>query len=219
MGPYGGNKEEPITRRENISKSKQQAEGGPSEIAIVLGWMIDTWNLLIRLPSDKFIAWIRKINTFLNPEKEGFKIRAATMDTLIGHLNHATYVILLARHFLNNLRRKKDSVEKYHKNQTLRLSKDEKLDLELWLSFLRNTRKVISLNFLTQRNPTQVGISDSSVFGLGGFSWGSGCAWRLRIPKSSPLRGDCTANNVLEFLTMAITTWIIIKDCKRLNLV
>lgn len=125
---------------------------------------------MIQLPNNKFIAWSREVKAFLNPEEEGFKITAAALDNLIGCLNHAAYIIPMARHFLNKLRRKKNSVIRFHRNQTLRLSKEEKIDLELWLSFLQSARNGISLNNLTYQNPSQVGISNLSPFGLGGFS-------------------------------------------------
>jgi hypothetical protein len=75
-------------------------------------------------------------------------------------------------------------------------------------------RNGISVNLLTIRAPSQVGISDSCPYGMGGFTW-LGRAWRIRIriPEESPIYGDSTANNVLEFLAMAVTIWIIIRDC------
>jgi hypothetical protein len=65
---------------------------------------------------------------------------------------------------------------------------------------------------MTHRRPSRLGLSDSCHYGLGGFTW-SGRAWRLRIPLSSPLYGDDTVNDVLEFLAMAITLWIITIEC------
>jgi hypothetical protein len=68
------------------------------------------------------------------------------------------------------------------------------------------------MNLLTLRRPSQVGISDSCPFGMGGFTW-HGRAWRIRIPTSSSLYGVSEANNVLEFLAMAVTIWLILLDC------
>jgi hypothetical protein len=48
---------------------------------------------------------------------------------------------------------------------------------------------------------------------MGDFTW-SGRAWRIRIPPSSAIYGVSEANNVLEFLAMAVTIWIILLDCK-----
>ena len=52
---------------------------------------------------------------------------------------------------------------------------------------------------------------------MGGFNW-TGRAWRLAIPPTSPLYGDCTANNFLEFLAMAVTIWLVLIDCDTLGL-
>jgi hypothetical protein len=68
------------------------------------------------------------------------------------------------------------------------------------------------MNQLTIRRPSRIGVLDSCPYGLGGFSW-QGRAWRLRIPVTSPLYGDSTANNFLEFLAMMITVWTIVADC------
>jgi hypothetical protein len=49
---------EPITRRDILSGPKLIAEGTPAEEHIVLGWLIDTHLLQLKLPADKFDAWM-----------------------------------------------------------------------------------------------------------------------------------------------------------------
>jgi hypothetical protein len=139
------------------------------------------------------------------------KTKFADLESLVGRLNHAAYVIPLSRHFMNRLRIRLQ--KRTFAKQELTLSKAELADLELWLDFLRQAWSGISMNLLTIRRPTRIGISDSCPYGLGGFSW-SGRAWRLRIPRKSPLHGDSVANNFLEFLAMMITIWTIIVDCE-----
>ena len=97
-------------------------------------------------------------------------------------------------------------------NQTFRLDREELEDTILWLIFLAKARIGISLNNLTLQEPSQIAISDSCPFGMGGFI-SSGRAWRLQIPKSSILYGDDTANNFLELLAIVVTIWLVIKDC------
>jgi hypothetical protein len=128
----------------------------------------------------------------------------------VGRLNHASYVTPLARHFLGRLRQRLHFVRS--DRQEVTLSKDEIADLLLWTKFLLTARRGISMNLLTLRKPSQIGISDSCPFGLGGFTW-DGRAWRLRIPPSSPIYGLAEANNVLEFLVMAVTIWIVLLGC------
>jgi hypothetical protein len=90
-------------------------------------------------------------------------------------------------------------------------------DLVLWTHFLSQARAEILMNLLTLRRPSQVGILDTCPFGMGGFTW-TGQAWRIRISPSSIIYGVLEANNVLEFLAMAITIWLIILDCAARDL-
>ena len=134
------------------------------------------------------------------------------LESTIGRLNHAAFVIPLARHFLNRLRLRLR--KRQFASQQLTLSKQELQDFELWLQFLRRARTGLSMNLLTLRKPSRLAFSDSCPYGLGGFTW-SGRAWRLKVPESSPLHGDSTANNFLEFLAMAVTIWLVVKECEE----
>jgi hypothetical protein len=202
--PHAG-EDEPITRRENLSGSKLEAEG-LAEIQIVLGWELDTRRLLLKLTIDKFVAWTCDLSTVI----QAGRATLAELHTLVGRLNHASYVIPLARHFLGRLRQRLHISQSA--NQHLSFSQEEMADLHLWTRFLLSARRGISLNNLTLRQPSQIGLSDSCPFGMGGFTW-TGRAWRLRVPSDCLLHGVSEANNVLEFLAMAITIWLVIIDC------
>jgi hypothetical protein len=65
------------------------------------------------------------------------------------------------------------------------------------------------MNQMTIRRPSKICWSDSCPFGIGG-SLISGRAWRICIPESSPIYGLDIANNVLEFLGMMVTIWLVI---------
>jgi len=93
----------------------------------------------------------------------------------------------------------------------VRLNEHEVADLRLWLEFLDLARKGISINILTVRTPTRMAWSDSCPFGLGGYSL-QGRAWRIKIPRDCPFYGDDTVNNVLEFLGMAISVLLLLKE-------
>lgn len=93
--PHAGD-QEPVTRRENLSIPKLKAEGTPTEAQIVLGWELDAHRLLLRLPFDKYVAWVGDLQEVLNSTT----ISLQSLDSLIGRLNHAAYVVPLARHFL-----------------------------------------------------------------------------------------------------------------------
>ena len=63
------------------------------------------------------------------------------------------------------------------------------------------------MNLLVTREPDKICWSDACPYGLGGYSL-SGRAWRLRIPKTSPIFGHKGINNLLEFLGMAVNIWL-----------
>ena len=293
MRPNAGVEKEPIPRRDAMSGEKLVAEGSPAESQICLGWRINTRLLILQLPLDKFSAWSDDITDILGrPDRV---VTRPELETLIGRLNHASYVIPLSRHFLSNLRSKLHSKPRpnsrskskpkpnsdpstepssseprteprsheprtdpsqaptpdtasgirsdsrtafqrvastvsslvtkaatraqfrWIRNQTYRLSDEDRSDLRLWLLLLEKAASGISLNGLTMRNPTMLSVSDSCPFGLGGFT-SNGSAWRLQVSKSSPIHGKCVSNNVLEFLAMVITIWLTLIECKEQGL-
>jgi hypothetical protein len=209
--PHAGNLSEPVPRRSLMQAAKLIAEGTPAEVQTVLGWVLDTHLLIIQLPVDKFIAWTSDIASILETSRCTF----GELESTVGRLNHAGFVIPLARHFLNRLRLR---IRRHlPKSQQLTLSSEELADLQLWLKFINLARSGISLNRMTIRRPTQLGLSDSCPFGLGGFTL-RGRAWRLRVPPTCAFYGDSTINNLLEFLAMMVTTWLILLDCDTLGL-
>jgi hypothetical protein len=205
--PHAGDAE-PIKRREIVSNPKLVAEGGPAEDQLVLGWTLNTRTLLVILPHDKFEAWSSDLQVIITERKGTF----GQLETTVGRLNHAAYIVPLSRHFLNRIRLRL-KVRK-HKKQALSLTQSEIDDFELWVFFLSQARAGISMNQLTVRRPSKICWSDSCPFGIGGFLL-SGRAWRIRIPESSPLYGLDIANNVLEFLGMMVTIWLVIIECEK----
>jgi len=199
--PHAG-EAEPILRRDILSLPKLLAEGAPAEQQIVLGWLLDTRRLRVSLPDDKYQAWVEAINGFIK-SKGGAK---EDLDTLEGQLNHAAYVIPLARHFLTRLRSAKNS--RTNKKSWIKLTLLLLADLELWIELLKRANVGISMNLIVTRRPNRLNWSDSCPFGLGGFLLKSGRAWRIRIPKDSILYGHPKINNLLEFLGMAVNIWL-----------
>ena len=142
---------------------------------------------------------------------------------MIGKLQHSSYVIPLSNHFLGSLRCRVLKVNAANGNHFFAkfkqfcLSDEELADLVLWKDFLKQAHEGISLNGLTLRKPTRWGFSDSCPYGLGGFTH-SGTAWRLKINSTSPIYGVDAANNALEFLGMAITLLLSLRECKQQGL-
>jgi hypothetical protein len=167
--PHAG-KSEALLRRAMLSMLKLVAEGSPSEQQIVLGWLLDTRRLLISLPSDKYEAWLRTINRLI---KDTGCLKEE-LDALEGQLNHAAYVIPLARHFLTHLRAARNS--KTNKKSWVKLDKPTLVDLVLWTALLAKAHAGISMNLIVTCRPSQICWSDSCPFGLGGFLLRSGRA-------------------------------------------
>ena len=89
-------KDEQVPRKETLSLNKLLLEGTPSELMIVLGWLIDTRRLLLWLPQDKFDRWRKELRNLLADPK----ISKIALKSLIGKLVHAAYVILISSFFI-----------------------------------------------------------------------------------------------------------------------
>jgi hypothetical protein len=197
--PHAGDTQEPILRRAILSMEKLATEGTPEEIQIVLGWLIDTRRLLVALPQDKFEAWLKSLDTIIST-RDCLK---EALESLEGQLNHASFVIPLARHFWTRIRALKNSQSK---KQCRLCVQDEALaDFVLWQSLLAKAHAGISMNLIVTRRPDRIVWSDSCPFGIGGFRLHNGQAWRIR---ASMLHGSNRINNLLEFLGMAVNIWL-----------
>ena len=205
--PHAGDKYEPVPRRPLLGPDKLAAEGRSSERQIVLGWEIRTREFKVSLPADKHRAWKDNLEKII---ATGMASREET-ESLIGRLNHASYVIPLSRHFLNEIRRKCLGAPEAKKRQSIRFSLEEIQDLKLWVDFLDVARAGMSINTLVVRTPTRIAWSDSCPFGLGGYTL-SGTAWRIKVPPSCPFYGEDSVNNVLKFLGMAISVLLLIEE-------
>ena len=100
----------------------------------------------------------------------------------------------------------------------LRLSNKEIEDVILWDILLEQAHQGIFMNGLVLRNPTRMGFFDSCPLGLGGFTYG-GRDWRLKLNPALVAHENKVANNVLEFLGMALTLWLSLIECEEMGLV
>ena len=209
--PHSGEANEPVPRKPLLSPEKLEAEGRGSESQVVLGWEIATRSFEVRLPLDKYLAWKEDVERVITQDGKGTSQQE--LESIVGRLNHASHVIPMSRHFLNELRAKCLSVPR-KKAQGVRLAKEEFKDLKLWLDFLEAARSGISINLLVERTPTRIAWSDSCPFGLGGYTL-RGRAWRIRVPPGCHGRGDDSVNNVLEFLGMAISVMTLLVEASE----
>jgi hypothetical protein len=208
--PHAGEDREPVPRRALLAPDKlNKAEGTPSEEQIVLGWSINTRRLEISLPADNYLPWVAELSDCLSTET----LSQVQLESMIGQLNHAAFVIPLSRHFLHHARSQLDHGTR-DRRRPIKLSDETKDEFKIWIKFLKKAWEGISLNLMTLRKPSQLAISDSCPYGMGGFTW-SGWAWRLRLPKASPIFGVDEANNVLEFLAMVVTIKLLLIECNN----
>ena len=120
---------EPIPRADILSKAKLIAEGMLAERKTFLGWIIDSRQMRVFLPKLKALRWMTEIDSLLSLRKVNNK----KLESLIGKLNHAAFIIPLSRYFLNRIRHTERLANKYGP-QTL--SEGTKNDLDLFKDLL-----------------------------------------------------------------------------------
>jgi len=94
-----------IPRKDVISIKKLCAEGQLSETKTVLGWNLNTRSLLISLPENKALDWLRDIDTILLAKKVNYKL----LESILGRLNHIACILHPMRHFLGSTTQKRES--------------------------------------------------------------------------------------------------------------
>ena len=189
---------EPYERTDVLSDTKLKAEGQLEEKKTFLGWIINTRNLRINLPSLKAMMWINEIDTVISQ----VKVKPKNLESLIGKLNHAAFIIPFTRYFLNRLRFK---LELMKKKGPLTLSKSETEDLIFFKDALaKMSTDGAPIESITYSYPDIFCWSDASEFGIGGFDH-TGSAWRWLIP---PHLQHTVSINVLEFIASISTIMI-----------
>ena len=233
-------KDEPITRKDMLEADKLEAEGAPTEEQRVLGWIVDTRRLLLRLPQDKLICWTREVQHLLKTRRTTFH----NLRSLIGKLLHATKGIPHASFWLSRLREYQTFIERAFRQKQkakppetnnnpkrprpnrdvppafYRYSIPDSIakDLEMWPSLLQHAHNGISLNRLVCRVPTHLFHADSCPEGMGGYSVRSGRAWRFRIDQArlqalaqlDPSSTNTRTNNLFEYIAIVVSMWV---DC------
>ena len=193
---------EPVPQHELPAEKKLIAESLLEEVKTTLGWLLDTWRLLLSLPLEKHSSWAASIVFMLLTEPCDYD----ALDTLVGRLNNVCFIIPQARHFMSYLRW---LLHTAHKGRSLKLRPQVLADLRLWLAFLQLAQKGISLNLISFRIPTHVFRSDAAEHGMGGFCGISGKAWHFELPLEC--RVGCREGislNLFEFLGGIISIWV-----------
>eukprot|EP00957_Ditylum_brightwellii_P123003 9378902-Ditylum_brightwellii.AAC.1 len=108
-----------------------EGEGTPSKLKIFLSLLMDSRLFLMLLPKYKCDAWMKEITDLLIRSKL-FSLN--DMESLIGKLNHAGFIIPSLQHFLNRIRwwfRRNRGQKDMKKN----IPQEVKDNLVLWLNF------------------------------------------------------------------------------------
>jgi hypothetical protein len=156
------NPKDDLHRDDALHLGKTLVEGDPAESFMVLGWVIDLRRLKIHLPRDKLQAWTHDIDDILSAPK----ITKGQLETLVGRLQNAPQAIPMANYFLQQFYQVISGYHNPFKRRAMEVGGKDLL--RLWLGFLNQAAKGISLNLLTTRRPTTVVISDACPTGRGG---------------------------------------------------
>jgi hypothetical protein len=188
---------EPIPREDMEARNKLEAEAGLEELKTVLGWLLDTRRLRVKLPKNKFIAWSNIIREMI----QRGTTTAKELESIIGRLVHLGMAIPLVYHFLSRIR---DLLVGAKRRRAIRISGECLKDLELMMHMIQIAHEGVSMNSIVYRRPTHVYRSDSCPAGLGGYS-DSGFAWRFYLSEGLKFRAK---NNLLGHIAAIITPWI-----------
>ena len=198
-------KDDPIPRDDATSTRKLKGEGTPDEAKVVLGWLINTRRFRIYLPKDKTSDWISDIDLILNNKTTSRK----ALESTIGRLNHAGYIIPHGRYFINRLRH---LLARCPHRGTIPINDSVTEDLKFWKVLLQHiSTKGVNINNITFTEASVTTISDACEHGLGGYD-SNGLAWRYALPLE--LQGIFSIN-LLEFIAAAITIYMTTRHQKE----
>ena len=193
-----------LPRHNFIAADKNEAEGAPEEVKIVLGWEINTRELMIKLPQHKHKAWSDQLMGYATRQRAGGK----DLQSLLGRMEQVATIIPMFGHFLNNIRSTEIRATATGKPQFI--NKRTREDLLLAQMFLAKAAEGVNLNLMSFRSPTHIYINDASEHGIGGFAT-HGRAWSWVIPPK--LRGRAHIN-LLEFIAQLVSIWTDILEKK-----
>ena len=192
---HNNNGETFIPRQNFIADDKNEAEGAPEEKKIVLGWELNSRQLLVSLPIHKYKAWSSQVSSFVTRKSAS----SEDLHSVLGRLENIAIIIPMFGHFLNNIRHLEINATITQRNQVI--NKRTKEDFVLALKFLTKAHNGFNMNLIVFRAPNKIYINDASEHGLGGFAT-HGRAWNWTIPIN--LRGRAHIN-LLEFIAQLIS--------------
>ncbi len=112
-----------IKRKDIVSYDKREAEGAAEEEKIYLGWLLNTRNLLVKLPNHKSTAWRSQISSLLEKKTVSNK----ELQSILGRMENVAQIMTPLGYFLSNIRHMQIIAER--KGHNIRLNKDSRDDL------------------------------------------------------------------------------------------
>jgi len=185
-----------LERAPLLAPDKLTAEGGLTEVKTILGWTVDTANLTIKIPLPKAKRYLNDINELLDKSEKKLIISAKELEKLIGKLVHVSQIAKEGLMFLNRLRFRMKSFEKFKDKPYLRQLQNQDIeDLLLWKKIIKSCVIGRDINMVVRTVPMFVFVSDAAESnGLGGWL-NFGPAWRFELPDN--LLG-IFSSNILE---------------------
>jgi hypothetical protein len=155
----------------NIPIADDKTEG-PTTVLCFLGLELDSQKMEVRMPRDKILDIVCRIEHVLEKEKVTLKV----MQSLIGVLNFACRVIYPGRPFCRRLINSTCGLTKpYHH---LRVTKAIKADLNMWLDFFSNYNGVSVFHdrFWVSNADCELYTDAAGALGFGCYFRGRWCA-------------------------------------------
>ena len=147
-----------------LAIEKALAEGTPAEAQIVLGWLIDTHQLLISLPQEKLNQWIAELNAVLETAQRNGHLRHRDLEPLLGSLQHTANILIEGNHFLNQIHL---AEMRAREHGSTRLCVETRRYLELWKALRGSAHSGIDINLLVYCMPNHIICTDACEFNLG----------------------------------------------------
>ena len=136
----------------------------PAQVISFLGYELDSIEMVLRLPLEKLTKCKQEILACLQKEK----IQLKELQSIIGTLNFACGAVIPGRAFLRRLINLTIGIK--HQYHHIRLTREAKNDLEVWLEFLEffNGKSFLLSEFWTSSHQMFL-FTDASKVGYGSF--------------------------------------------------
>ena len=172
---------------------------GPTTCLIFLGIEIDTTRMELRLPHEKLSRLLELLQEWQ------FK-KACTresLESLLGHLNHACQVVKPGRSFIGRLITILTQAKHSH-HRMIRINNEARSDIRWWLLFIQSWNGVSMLRDQKRSHPDHQIWSDASG------SWGAGAIWLthwFQLQWPATLQAEQIAIKELIPITLSCALW------------